>query len=133
MNLVKTGSVREQLTVDIDAGSHYFSEPDLTPVTSPVGSRPPSPVLSDSELEVAQRVNVSSSSNKMEEQSWEWGKLPTTSSLKEVKEVTEKIEASGTIGLRPEAIQGPKGVMEIQKPEGKIKLYLFATFFAFAF
>jgi len=45
-------------------------------VTSPVGSRPPSPVLSDSELEVPQRNSV-----KPEEQRWEWGQLPTNSSL----------------------------------------------------
>ena len=75
---------------------------------------------------------MSSSSNKMEEQSWEWGKLPTTSSLKEVKEPTEKIEASGTIAQRHEAVQGPKGGMELQKPEGKINLYFFYIFYALA-
>jgi hypothetical protein len=107
-------SVRSKLTVDIAANSHYFSEPDLTPVTSPVGSRPPSPVLSDSELEVAQRVTVTAGANKQEEQSWEWGKLPTTSTLKEAKESAEK-SGSGPSNenLRPEAASGSK---EGEKP-----------------
>jgi len=103
------------LTVDIAANTHYFSEPDLSPVTSPVGSRPPSPVLSDSELEVAQRVTVTAGANKQEEQSWEWGKLPTTSTLKDVKEPLEKAGPSDE-NLRPEASTGSK---EGDKP-GKI-------------
>ena len=68
---------RSKLSVEIAANSHYFSEPDLTPTTSPVGSRPSSPVLSDSELEVGQRVTVGPAPVKQEEQSWEWGQLPT--------------------------------------------------------
>ncbi len=66
------------MAVDISPSSHYFSEPDLSPSTTPVGSRPPSPVLSDSELEVGQRVTVGPAAVKQEEQSWEWGQLPTT-------------------------------------------------------
>ena len=97
------------MTVDIAANTHYFSEPDLSPVTSPVGSRPPSPVLSDSELEVAQRVTVTAGANKQEEQSWEWGKLPTTSTLKEAKEPAEKTGSGPSdANLRPEAATGSK-------------------------
>ena len=82
---------RSKLTVEISASSHYFSEPDLTPTTSPVGSRPPSPVLSDSELEVGQRVTVGPAPIKQEEQSWEWGQLPTKLSQadQEAKDLSE--------------------------------------------
>lgn len=52
---------------------------------SPVGSRPPSPVLSDSELEVVQKPVGTS---KPDEQRWEWGQLPTT--LPNTPPVTEK-------------------------------------------
>lgn len=90
---------RSKLSVEIAASSHYFSEPDLTPTTSPVGSRPPSPVLSDSELEVGQRVTVGPAPVKQEEQSWEWGQLPTKLSqadqeLKESSQTAQIIPTS---------------------------------------
>jgi hypothetical protein len=108
-----TGSVRTKLTLGLDSGSHYFSEPDLTPVTSPVGSRPPSPVLSDSELEVQPRVNLGPAAGKQEEQSWEWGKLPTTSSAAALKEIKEPaVQQPGEneiIAQGPESGHGLKG------------------------
>lgn len=92
------------MTVDISASAHYFSEPDMTPMTSPVGSRPSTPVLSDSELEVAQRVIGVAPAVvvKQEEQSWEWGQLPSTSvpaPLKESKDLDPSIQSSSTAGI----------------------------------
>ena len=57
----------------------YYSEPEMTPMTSPRGSRPPSPVLSDTEYET-KRQQQDTSGEQPKEQSWEWGKLPNSSS-----------------------------------------------------
>ena len=35
--------------------ANYYSEPEMTPMTSPLGSRPGTPVLSDTEYETKQR------------------------------------------------------------------------------
>ena len=53
----------------------YFSEPEMT---SPNGSRPATPVLSDTEYETKRQKSVQE-----EEQSWEWGKMPTTAGQSE--------------------------------------------------
>lgn len=83
---------RALLTVDVSGGSQYFSEPEMTPpTTSPMGSRPATPVLSDSELEVGQRTATAGSANvkRDEQQSWEWGQLPTSSTSAVRKEVKD--------------------------------------------
>ena len=53
----------------------YFSEPEITPGTSPMGSRPSTPVMSDTEFETQSRSNDAGEAT---EQSWEWGQLPNT-------------------------------------------------------
>merc|ERR1711953_559800 len=42
----------ESLPIEIEKRLQYFSEPELSPVTSPMGSRPGSPVMSDTEFEI---------------------------------------------------------------------------------
>ena len=58
----------------------------MSPVTSPMGSRPGSPVMSDTEFETGKRGSISGqitgssggSGKKEAEQSWEWGQLPSS-------------------------------------------------------
>nr|CAD7594568.1 unnamed protein product [Timema genevievae] len=62
-----------------DADFHFFSDTEVTPGCNPSNSRPSSPFQSDTEIEV-QRTSVSEQqeiSNKLAEQSWRWGELPT--------------------------------------------------------
>jgi hypothetical protein len=115
--------VRSKLTAEIAASSHYFSEPDLTPVTSPVGSRPSSPVLSDSELEVGQRLNAgvaAAASKKQEEQSWEWGQLPSTSSAgpKDAAETAQLASGSASAAAIKSAESGQKSGQDKSGAEG---------------
>ena len=51
----------------------YFSEPEVE--TSPMASRPSSPVQSDTEFEAAKREEDAAEEDT--EQSWEWGQMPT--------------------------------------------------------
>jgi phosphatidate phosphatase LPIN len=62
----------------------YFSEPELSPVSSPVDSRSGSPVLSDTEFERRKERN-SDSSGEAGAGRWEWGKLPDAPSTDNVK------------------------------------------------
>jgi hypothetical protein len=63
-----------------------------------MGSRPPSPVHSDSELEIGQRLKVGVASTaakkQEEEQSWEWGQLPSSSTMGQ-KEGVDSAEQAG--------------------------------------
>ena len=79
----------------------YFSEPEMSPVTSPMGSRPGSPVLSDTEFESQRRAEEQQQLDE-NEQSWEWGKLPTNSpstpdraKSEDLKKDEEKTESRG--------------------------------------
>ncbi len=57
----------------------YYSEPEMSPITSPIGSRPATPILSDSEYETKQRGNQSTVYDAdRTQQSWEWGQMPTS-------------------------------------------------------
>lgn len=110
--------VRDSLKVEINTTRHgYFSEPDLTPVTSPIGSRPPSPVLSDSELEVPQRMNASAAASVKEEQRWEWGQLPTTTTPAEQKQQERQNESNtqGSSSNQKSDKSGEKNNKEGQK------------------
>merc|ERR1712008_358949 len=84
MNLEAAGSVRSSLPLNIERQFNYFSEPEISPGTSPMGSRPGSPdnVMSDSEFETGKRGSISGSGGsggkKEAEQSWEWGQLPSS-------------------------------------------------------
>ena len=61
---------------------HYFSEPETySPITSPIGSRPGSPIMSDSEImsESSERKKTRKDEEKEKgQQSWEWGQMPST-------------------------------------------------------
>lgn len=53
----------------------YYSEPEMSPVTSPLGSRPGTPnILSDTEYE----TNLNKEGQEDGLQGWEWGKLPSS-------------------------------------------------------
>ena len=60
----------------------YFSEPEFSPGTSPMGSRPGSPIMSDTEYEISgksgKRASISDQKSNEAEQSWEWGQLPSS-------------------------------------------------------
>ena len=70
----------ESLPIEIEKRLQYFSEPELSPVTSPMGSRPGSPVMSDTEFEIRNSARNSLPGSKKasdaSEQSWEWGQFP---------------------------------------------------------
>merc|ERR1712156_520942 len=79
---IETEPPRSSLPINIERQFSYFSEPEISPGTSPMGSRPGSPVMSDTEFETGKRGSISTSgggSGKKEaEQSWEWGQLPSS-------------------------------------------------------
>ncbi len=57
----------------------YYSEPEMSPmVMSPIGSRPATPILSDTEYETNRSAPGTAEASDGQ-QSWEWGQLPTTS------------------------------------------------------
>ena len=61
----------------------YFSDPEnYSPINSPIGSRPGTPIMSDSEI-MSSESSVLKKARENEgkergEQSWEWGQLPST-------------------------------------------------------
>ena len=69
----------------------YFSDPEsYSPITSPIGSRPGSPIMSDSEIMSESCVLKKTREDEEKErgeQSWEWGKLPSTT----IKPAQDKI------------------------------------------
>jgi phosphatidate phosphatase LPIN len=67
----------------------YFSEPEMT---SPQGSRPPTPVQSDTEYETKREKKKSAVAG---EQSWEWGKLPMSAKDAAAKDAAAKDEKDG--------------------------------------
>ena len=73
----------KSLPIEIEKRLQYFSEPELSPGTSPMGSRPGSPVMSDTEYEIRDRSSSARNSlpgskkdSNASEQSWEWGQFP---------------------------------------------------------
>ena len=65
-----------------NAHVQYFSDPEnYSPIASPMGSRPGSPIMSDSETMSESAVLKKTREDEGKErgeQSWEWGKLPST-------------------------------------------------------
>lgn len=58
---------------------HFFSDTEIA--NSPCGSRPSTPIQSDSEFEISQRDNAMKNGSNLESSStasWKWGELPTT-------------------------------------------------------
>ena len=96
-------SVSGSLPINIEK-PQYFSEPEISPGTSPMGSRPPSPILSDSEYETRGHRGSITKKETAAEQSWEWGQLPTsTTTPQHSKEA--KTEKSGLEGTSKEAVE----------------------------
>jgi phosphatidate phosphatase LPIN len=61
-----------------DMDIHFFSDTEITDtVSSPQGSRPGTPIQSDTEFEVSQREKNSNSNVMTNSASWKWGELPT--------------------------------------------------------
>lgn len=56
---------------------HFFSDTEVQSGLSPQGSRPSTPVQSDTEFEVSQREKNDDSSMMSNSASWKWGELPT--------------------------------------------------------
>ena len=61
----------------------YFSDPEnYSPISSPIGSRPGTPIMSDSEIMSSESSGLKKArENEVKErgeQSWEWGQLPST-------------------------------------------------------
>ncbi|XP_059086494.1 phosphatidate phosphatase LPIN3-like isoform X1 [Tigriopus californicus] len=87
---------QQQSTPKVMKSTQYFSEPEMM---SPEGSRPGTPVLSDTEYETKRQIS--------EEQSWEWGKLPNTSSPSPSKGMIHKEHSDSKLDTR-----GQKGAQE---------------------
>lgn len=60
-----------------DLDIHFFSDTDVASGKSPQGSRPSTPIQSDSELEISQREKGETSNLMTSSASWKWGELPT--------------------------------------------------------
>lgn len=83
------------LPLALERKLQYFSEPEISPGTSPMGSRPGSPVMSDTEFETkGKRGSISGApgagNSKEAEQSWEWGKLPSSTTPQHSKDMNKK-------------------------------------------
>lgn len=102
---------------------HFFS--DTEAANSPYGSRPSTPIQSDSEFEISQRDNLvknEKNSDKMSTStaSWKWGELPTTpaksdgdSALnKEAKQAERNSTLSTMLSFMKESIKLRKGASE---------------------
>lgn len=72
--------------------TQYYSEPEMM---SPEGSRPNTPISSDTEYETKRQIS--------EEQSWEWGKLPNTSSPSPSKGMIHKENSDSKLDTRNKA------------------------------
>lgn len=60
-----------------DLDIHFFSDTEVQSGLSPRGSRPSTPIQSDTEFEVSQREKNDESSLMSNSASWKWGELPT--------------------------------------------------------
>ncbi len=83
----------------------YYSEPEMTPVTSPLGSRPGSPVLSDTEFETKRQLSTTdmkSPSDQEKQQNWEWGQLPSSSGGGDGSKKDEEESGEAAIGSKEE-------------------------------
>lgn len=60
-----------------DLDIHFFSDTDVASGKSPQGSRPSTPIQSDSEIEISQREKGETSNLMTSSASWKWGELPT--------------------------------------------------------
>lgn len=62
-----------------DLDIHFFSDTELASGKSPHGSRPQTPIQSDSEYEMSNRIDSNSVKNDImtNSASWKWGELPT--------------------------------------------------------
>ncbi|GIY02640.1 phosphatidate phosphatase LPIN1 [Caerostris extrusa] len=63
---------RRKMSTTFTGEFHPFSDGDVTPLSSPIGSRPPSP-KSDTEYE---NLKIETGSPDLSEPSWGWGQLP---------------------------------------------------------
>ena len=92
----------------------YFSEPEN--ITSPMGSRPGSPIMSDSELmseSSGLRKKRENEGKERGEQKWEWGQLPSTTTTpaqeKVVKICDEPDSSTKTEEIETETIEEDSG------------------------
>lgn len=60
-----------------DLDIHFFSDTEIGSGQSPQGSRPSTPIQSDSEIEISQREKAEQASMMTSSASWKWGELPT--------------------------------------------------------
>lgn len=60
-----------------DLDIHFFSDTDIGCGKSPQGSRPSTPIQSDSELEISHREKSEQGNLMTSSASWKWGELPT--------------------------------------------------------
>lgn len=60
-----------------DLDIHFFSDTEIGSGKSPQGSRPSTPIQSDSEIEISQREKAEQGNLMTNSASWKWGELPT--------------------------------------------------------
>ncbi|XP_076083384.1 phosphatidate phosphatase LPIN1-like isoform X1 [Mytilus galloprovincialis] len=106
---------REWATTSYDGFSHVFSDTEMSPVSSPVGSRPPSP-KSDTEVE-CNRHSKDSFFTEEDTTLWEWGDLPR-------KSVTEVPTSSGETEPRDHIMdpkQSSSGLFQFMKSTRNVR------------
>lgn len=66
-----------------DLDIHFFSDTELASGKSPHGSRPQTPIQSDSEYEMSNRIDSNAVKNDImtNSASWKWGELPTQDTI----------------------------------------------------
>lgn len=92
-SLNDTNSAPEAMGTPRICDLHFFSDTEIA--NSPYGSRPSTPIQSDSEFEMSQRDNVVKNENNSDKMSnttasWKWGELPTTPNKSDVDATMNK-------------------------------------------
>ncbi|XP_052097094.1 phosphatidate phosphatase LPIN1-like isoform X1 [Mytilus californianus] len=106
---------REWATQSYDGFPHVFSDTEMSPVSSPVGSRPPSP-KSDTEVE-CHRQSKGSFLTEEDTTLWEWGDLPR----KSVADVPTTVGETESRDLILDNKQSSSGLFQFMKSTRNVR------------
>jgi phosphatidate phosphatase LPIN len=108
LNRNKTGKEGNSLPLSMERQLQYYSEPEISPGSSPMGSRPGSPVSSDTEYETRGQRGSKEGKEASEQQSWEWGKLPSSTTPQHKESKSNKAEEAAKKEVGDEAANKDK-------------------------
>ncbi len=97
----------------------YYSEPEMSPIMSPIGSRPATPILSDSEYETKQHGTQSVSDEDGTQQSWEWGQMPTSTVQTVAQGVTQGMGQRRKASTDTKVAVGEEGEQDEKSKDSK--------------